>query len=214
MTPTDPRHGTNAGYVAGCRHDCCRQAHMVELKKWRLSGRRMVDVIGTRRRVEALERIGYSRAEQSRMLGKTREYIGHVLRNDLIHATTAAQVRDLYDRYCMEIPIDPPVRHKGANKRHQKTRRRAERLGFAPPLAWDEGTIDDPKARPHVTRKTERGVDPIVVARLLSGDWSVPSTPAEKAAAAEAWHRSGRSLNELARASGWKVERYYQTRAA
>lgn len=28
------RHGTNAGYVAGCRLDCCKEAHAAYGKYW------------------------------------------------------------------------------------------------------------------------------------------------------------------------------------
>jgi hypothetical protein len=28
MSPDDPRHGTRAGYIAGCRADCCRDPHL------------------------------------------------------------------------------------------------------------------------------------------------------------------------------------------
>jgi hypothetical protein len=146
MSPEDPRHGKNSGYIAGCREGCCRKAHMREIKAWRLTGPRMVNSLGTRRRVEALEAIGWSRAQQSRMLGHAREYLGQVTRLEMIHRSTAEAVADLYDRYSMVIPTDPPERKQGANRIHEKTRRRAARLGFAPPLAWDN--IDDPDEHP------------------------------------------------------------------
>lgn len=33
--PNDSRHGTNTGYVTGCRCDRCTQAHSHALMKWR-----------------------------------------------------------------------------------------------------------------------------------------------------------------------------------
>jgi hypothetical protein len=148
MSPDDKRHGTNAGYVAGCREECCRRPHMRELKAWRLSGPRMVSSIGTRRRIQALEAIGWSRAEQSRMLGRTREYLGKVVGQEEIFASTAKAVADLYERMSMVVPVDPPTQKGGANRIHWKTRKRAAALGYAPPLAWEEGRIDDPDYTP------------------------------------------------------------------
>lgn len=35
MSPDDPRHGTSAGYVAGCRNECCRLPRMRQQKATR-----------------------------------------------------------------------------------------------------------------------------------------------------------------------------------
>lgn len=97
----------------------------------------MVDIRGIRRRVEALQAIGWSRAEQSRLLGKERTYIRKAIARPVVQPATAVAIADLYDRLHMTIPVDEEVRSKGQNRHHELTRRRAARLGFAPPLAWD-----------------------------------------------------------------------------
>lgn len=51
-------------------------------------------------------------------------------------------------------------------------------------------------------------VDPVVVQRILDGDWNLRANKAEKVAVTEAWLQSGRATNELARLTGWKTERY------
>lgn len=40
MTPDDPRHGERAGYLAGCKDDCCTVANRRWAKQWRLNASR------------------------------------------------------------------------------------------------------------------------------------------------------------------------------
>lgn len=35
MSPDDPRHGTYAGFIQGCRNDCCREANRVYTRQRR-----------------------------------------------------------------------------------------------------------------------------------------------------------------------------------
>jgi hypothetical protein len=79
--------------------------------------------------------------------------------------------------------------------------------GWAPPLAWDDETIDDPKARPHL-RVTVDGVDDVVVERVLGGEWKIATTKAEKVEIVARWLADGGSLAELERLTGWNVHRY------
>jgi lambda repressor-like predicted transcriptional regulator len=68
------------------------------------------------------------------------------------------------------------------------TRARAARAGYLPPLAWDDGTIDDPGAWADLGSDEDVAQpDEVVVDRLLSGaDWrAIGATRAERIAAAE-----------------------------
>lgn len=208
MNADDPRHGTNAGYCAGCRNDCCRRAHMIEIKRWRMGNPRMIDATGTRRRIEALEAIGWSRREQSRMLGRNNEYIGKVARMPVVRPATAAAVAALYERMSMVVPADPPTRPKGHIRWHEKTRRQARIKGYAPPLAWDD--IDNDETPRGMTAGGRTEIDPVLVDRILGGEWHLGCTPEEKTAVCERWDSQGGSLSHLERLTGWRVWRYYR----
>lgn len=205
MNPDDQRHGTNAGYCAGCRDECCQRAHMVNMKRYRMNPKTLVPVIGTRRRIEALEAIGWSRAHVSRELGHSREWVGHVLRKDTIRQDTAAVIADIYERLSMVLPMDAPTRCKGQTRFHEVARSRARANGFAPPMAWDDD-IDNPDAVPNFGGRDVE-VDPIVVERLAAGH-RTKSTQAEKFAAMEKWLAMGHSQRSLCAIHGWQESRY------
>lgn len=86
---------------------------------------------------------------------------------------------------------------------------RARMAGHLVPAAWDDpGTLawplgwTEPVALP--------GPDPVVVERVLAGDWRLPSTREERTEVARRWATSGRPLAQLERLTGWKPERYYR----
>lgn len=53
-------------------------------------------------------------------------------------------------------------------------------------------------------------VDPVLVDRLLGGEWqlSQTATNAERHIVVNAWREQGRPSNELARLTGWRINRY------
>lgn len=170
MTPDDPRHGSSAGYRAHKRdgEDAC-QACLDASATYRrhlyaqhyLHGPRLIDSTGTRRRLEALVALGYTwehlTAELAALTGRTFAY-KHVHQRHaafaegrLIGREYAAEFAELYDRLSMRLP-DETVSARRASLR-------AQRLGWLPPLAWDDDTLDDPNAKPYVgqIRKHYRG---------------------------------------------------------
>lgn len=152
MLPDDPRHGENRGYEAGCREMCCRRAHMRYSKKRRMTGPLLVDITGSRRRIEALQTLGWSMNELSQMLGYEKTYLRTMLnhtRAGKVQRPTAAKIADLYERLCMTPALDPAERPRGWNASRDRTKREAARRGFVPPLAWEGIDIDDPTATPH-----------------------------------------------------------------
>lgn len=189
MSPDDPRHGANAGYVAGCRDQCCRDAAARYERgiSWdHLQGkRRKVPILGARRRIQALLAIGWSMEDMSRRVGKSRAWI-HVTINanqsGLIYRRNFDIIAALYEELSMTLP--PETRCTG------RQRAWARRNGFAPPLAWDN--IDDPNEQPRLSREHVRRMDdydPVVVERILAGDRLEPSVAERRAVVERLWTR-------------------------
>lgn len=96
-----------------------------------------VDITGTTRRLQALVAIGYTQAELARRLGITSANSTALFHAEgQVLAVTARRVADLYDRLSM------------TSGPSQAARARARKLRWAPPLAWDDDTIDNPAAHP------------------------------------------------------------------
>ena len=98
------------------------------------------DATGSVRRLRALQAIGWTQTEIARRLGWTcaninRYFLG---RQDTISHGFAKDIAALFD----ELQLSP-----GPSDR---ARQQARLRGWAPPLAWDEDTIDDPAAKPDV----------------------------------------------------------------
>ena len=101
---------------------------------------------GTVRRLRALMLAGWPASVLAGELG----YQTHALRRlvtsgQFTLAPTAAAVRVLYDRLWDKT---------GPSER---TSRNAERRGWAPAMAWDDDTIDDPSAHPQGIRPARHG---------------------------------------------------------
>ncbi len=213
MTPDDPRHGQNRGYIAGCREACCRRAHAQNHKNQRTRkylarvDSLRTDGTGTRRRIQALMALGWSTRELDKMLDRRPSYTYRALMGTGdVYLTTAAMVADLYDRLCMTRPIAATEPQAAIIRRSANI---AARNGYLPPLAWDN--IDDPDEDPRARSVGEDvEVDEVAVHRVLSGDWSSPTTRAERVEVVRLWVAAGRPLRQLELHTGWKPERYYR----
>lgn len=104
-----------------------------------------VDGTGTRRRLQALFAIGWSFARLARQLGVRKSTIQSFLRTVNVEKATAVAVRDLYDQL-WDMP--PPASNPAERAAVTKTLRMARERGWAPPMAWDDEDLDDPKAQP------------------------------------------------------------------
>jgi plasmid maintenance system antidote protein VapI len=94
--------------------------------------RGMVPSLGTRRRLQALVRIGYSTYQLAELLDTTPTHVAHwIKRSDRVLATTAAKIADLY----RQLEMTPGPSSRGMI--------RARRLGWHPPLAWDDPDTDE-----------------------------------------------------------------------
>lgn len=213
----DVRHGTNAGYVAGCREDCCRTATRNYHKRLRIEHhrgqRRLISSLGTRRRIEALGALGWTGVQVGAVLGITGEHVRQIRNQSLVTRSLAARVATAYDQLSMQLP---PERTRAERHNASRQRNRAKAAGWLPPLAWDDidDSMDAGYARNAVDVLHRKAIDEVVVERILSGRPCRTATKAERDEVVARWPRTGRSLAELARLTGWKVERYGRGDAA
>lgn len=145
---TDPRCGKLAGYSAhrrrkeptcpACRAAATAYEHRRTVRAYITKGQPLVvDATGTRRRIRALMRIGWSLHEQARRLGVAVQSLSRTHRQrDHVLLSTAQKVAALYD----ELSMTPGTCVRARNH--------AERRNWPPPLAWDDDEIDDPAAQP------------------------------------------------------------------
>jgi hypothetical protein len=210
----DITHGSVSGYkYHGCRCTLCRAASIRYEK-----GRRWLihqgiaptlPARGFNRRVHALMAIGWTQKEIAAELGIAQGNLALKLRtNGFVRRATHEAMVDVYDRLCM-TRRDSMVARRTAGI--------AARNGWSPPLAWDDIDTDvrplSETYRPRSKHDHRAGheYDEVVVLRILSGDFATPSTHAEKREVVARWTGS---QGELARLTGWKVERYTTTREA
>lgn len=155
MTPEDPRHGTNAGYLAHRRanepacEDCrIGRARFERFRRYdaELGRPRKLPSIGARRRVRALQRMGWSlRMIASEAGWNSPEALQYVMRSESVNRRSWLRIADVYERLSMQVP---PVTSATA-----RAKNRAIRLGYPAPLAWDN--IDDPNEQPAEPEKVD-----------------------------------------------------------
>lgn len=209
MSPDDPRHGTRAGYSAHRRagQDACadcRRANTRDHKLFLLGRKpRLIDPLGTHRRIRALLALGWTHVEIARHCGlTTRGWTSELLRAGQVRQDTAAAIARAYDAMSGQVP---------QGKYRDRGRSIARAKGWPPPLAWDD--IDRDPEPPSAAEVDD--VDEVAVERILRGDWRLSSTRAERVEVCRRWVEQGRgSLAELERRTGWKVHRYYRLEAA
>jgi hypothetical protein len=102
---------------------------------------RVIPAIGTRRRVQALAWMGWPNWAVAERIGYPPGTLTAVIYRDVVSVRMATRVRAVYG----ELSGQPgPSKHAAV---------KARRNGNAPPAAWDDGEIDDPKARPRGVRR-------------------------------------------------------------
>ncbi|MEU1327177.1 hypothetical protein [Streptomyces microflavus] len=99
-----------------------------------------VPACGAVRRVRALYALGHFNLQIAAAAGMSRDAIGHLAagRYQTLKVKADDGIRAAYDQLSMQA---------GSS---WKTRKLAEERGWAPPLAWDDDTIDDPAAVPQL----------------------------------------------------------------
>lgn len=107
----------------------------------------LTDATGTARRARALIARGWSIPKIAHHAGVDRQAIDPILTGawTTVTARTAKALAASYDALWDQEPPEGSASEKGAATR---ARRRAVGMGWAPPLAWDDDTIEDPGAQP------------------------------------------------------------------
>ena len=104
----------------------------------------LVEGIGVRRRLEALTWLGWDKATLAPMLGITPAGVKMMTRRKLVHVNTLARVTELYNNLWQTPGPSDSARYA------------AQQFNMAPPLAWDDETIDDPAAKPNYAGEESR----------------------------------------------------------
>lgn len=149
----------------------------------------LVPTLGATRRVRALMALGWRHDDISEFIGRA----SHHLSAGRYPRMTALDWRLVDAAY---------ERLSAARGGSAKSETRARKAGFAPPLAWSD--IDDPSESPRGLSASARALDPVVVDRILSGDWHLRATREERLEVIARWPGSD---GELERLTGWNVAR-------
>ncbi|MGV8972222.1 MAG: hypothetical protein ACOH10_07855 [Rhodoglobus sp.] len=133
--------------------------------------------VGVARRIQALQRIGWGGPAIAAALGVTATVVSERANHPgaFVNAKAAAKVAAVYDHMATGCPDPNPI-----------TIGRARAKGWAPPLAWDDETIDDIRAEPAGIVPTRLSLDELVEDLLDMAD-------------------SGRSWAEAAERCGYRV---------
>lgn len=143
MDANDPRHGTTRGYRGHRREgeaacDACRRAAAgYEATRVYQATPRQLDSRGVRRRLQALVALGWNYRALAAQLADTDHKMVHRWANTenlFVYRATVEKVGALYERLCMTRPEGTTA---------HRARLRAARLGWAPPLAWDDIDRDE-----------------------------------------------------------------------
>lgn len=116
----------------------------IAAKIWKVDHRphpnqKLVPAIGARRRVRALNALGWPTSELAARHGLSKDSFNQSLRCEHITYASWARVRDLYDEL------------SGTPGPSETSRKRAHAEGHAPPLAWEDRDIDHPDTQPDWT---------------------------------------------------------------
>ncbi len=154
-----------------------------------------VPSVGAVRRVQALMALGWRKADLEAEGVPTGQLVTRS--RDLISVEGWRQVRDVYDRLSMTLGPS------------QAARDRAAARGYHPPLAWDDETIDDPRATPQRDEPGEASLDSVAVDRVVTSgsagtrcDTDLQLTQDERVAAIRGLLTAGSCDREIAEAIG------------
>lgn len=155
--------------------------------------------VGTMRRLQALGCLGWSIGRLAVECGLDRQALDRAMHGGDVQVATARAAAAAYERLWDTAAPENDHRERIAASR---SRRRAQELGWAPALAWDDDAIDDPAAAPlHRLHDDQRGVDEAAIERRLAGD-RVKLTRAERWAVVRRLHAQGMNDCEIGRSTG------------
>lgn len=214
MTPDDPRHGTERGYYAHHRANekaCpnCQRA-MATASARRVYAKHIGRPASTPpdspgRRIQALIALGHTYHTIADDAGVHKKQVRWIALGQkvLVHRATLDRITAAYERLSMTLP---PETTKDERISASKSRNRARRMGWLPPLAWEDidagilATPDDHDADE---------IDHAVIARILAGDTTLApyATRAEREEVIRRWENAGHTQQLLEELTGWTVNR-------
>ncbi|MFE7744473.1 hypothetical protein [Nocardia sp. NPDC057455] len=149
----------------------------------RQTGQR-VPAIGVRRRIHALQAIGWTHIRIGAELGVSASAVSAYSRYGKVHYEVWEAVAAVYERL------------SGTQGDSALTIHRAKERGFAPPLAWEGLDIDHPDHQPDMGEEIgAKAVDDVLLARILRCEHKGDIPKAERTAAldhavANNWNRT------------------------
>ncbi|MGW1814202.1 hypothetical protein ACWCQM_11650 [Streptomyces sp. NPDC002125] len=154
-----------------------------------------IDPMGTRRRVQALEVLGFSQKFMADRVNTQNTNFARVVTAERVTARMARAVAHEYDQLWNRRPEEFGVKQWVADR----TRRAASRKCWVGPLAWDDDTIDDPAAVPQLDAPEAGYTDgDDVVARWLMGESVVLDRDGRREAIAHLMEWTSSSVSEIA----------------
>ena len=147
-----------------------KAAHCAAVRKDRQP--RTVDATGTHRRLDGLMAIGWSLPRLEREGGFADWSLRDLKKKRRVYRKTAEAVTALYDRLSLTPPTCTTKEERLSVARAVST---ARRNGYAPPMAWDDDTIDDPAGKPADPQFLDYQ-DRCRLARRLLDDGMAPAT--------------------------------------
>jgi len=138
-----------------------------------------VPAVGTARRIQALMAIGWPLPVIVRHAGLSAANASRLLTREKVTRDTDAAVRRVYEALWNKTPqaVTATEETRIAQAIDDARRRR-----YAPPMAWDDGTIDDPAARPQGTVGTLTGRRAAIVedCELIASDGGTLQAAAQR----------------------------------
>jgi hypothetical protein len=155
-----------------------------------------VAALGTRRRLQALARLGWSLELLADQLGRRPASLRRSMAGDTVTAGTARSVAVLYARLETKTPPQLTAEQRAAA---DAVRRKASERGWLSPMAWDD--IDtDPTPPPTSPACTGPDIDDVAIERAIAGDGVTYDqlTTAEQKTVIATLTAHGRSIRDIA----------------
>jgi len=132
-------------------------------------GRDLTPAVGARRRLRALNAMGYGDPALAHRLNIEIDVVTSMPEKGLITSELWEAVHEIYDELSMRPGPDADLREQ------------SRAAGVVPPLGWDDDEIDNPKARSHERERAVGAVpaDEVVIVRRLAGE-QVPMRNCER----------------------------------
>lgn len=204
-------HGTLTR-ARSCHCEACTAEQTRYVKFWRLRRARgvkfRVPVGPSLRKVQALQRLGWTRASIAALIGTSPQSLSNTLGRAMIKARTEVAIEDAYRFLEMKVPPD--------TRESRRARSDAEKAGWPPPLAYDDihqgilaGGLDVDSVYTH-----QRFDEDEIEYALQYHDFTRRLSPLEKSEIVRRWKRDGRSERSLCALTGWREGRYREPRPA